>query len=117
MKYTTHKLPLAELDPNSNTSGREFGEVGQALALERGETVETLKGEHNSSLNELEQALLSRADGVLDELDEPASDSNHDASLSENGLEGVKRDPNPATSKAGILDDMGSGTPAQRIDD
>jgi hypothetical protein len=72
MKYTTHKLPTADLDPNSKTSGQDFGEAGQELALERGESVEALRSEQNTSLNELEQELLSHADGVVDELDKPA---------------------------------------------
>jgi hypothetical protein len=49
MKYTTHKLPTADLDPNSASSGQKFGEAGQVLALERGESVEALRNEQDSS--------------------------------------------------------------------
>ena len=83
MKYTTHKLPMAKLDPNSQTSGQEFGVAGKEPSLERGDSVDVLQldnqqDEQNSSQSELEQELLSHADGVVDELDEAASVGNHD---------------------------------------
>ena len=68
MKYTTHKLPTAEVDQNSETSGQKFGEAGQELALERGESVEALQGNQEDSPNELEQELLWHVDGLVDEL-------------------------------------------------
>jgi hypothetical protein len=73
MKYTTHKLPTAEIDRNGKTSGQKFGEAGQELSLERGESIEDLQNDQDSSLNEIEQELLYHADGSVAELEKPAS--------------------------------------------
>jgi hypothetical protein len=103
MKYTTHKLPTAGLDPNSQTSGQEFGEAGQERSLERGEAIELLQGEQDSSLNELEQELLSHADGVTEELDQSSSVSAPETKPSDARFDSAESDPGLATKKSETL--------------
>jgi hypothetical protein len=107
MKYTTHKLPTADLDPNSASSGQKFGEAGQELALERGESVEALRNEQDSSQNELEQELLSHADGVTDEPDTSASAADHKEAV---------RASNRLAKTPGDADEAESKNPARSID-
>jgi hypothetical protein len=117
MKYTTHKLPTAGLDPNSKISGQEFGEAGQELSLERGESIELLKAEQDSSLNELEQELLAHADGVTDELDQPSGESTTEVPPSDIKFETAKSDPSLATLKSETLRKTDSRTSTRSIED
>ena len=121
MKYTTHKLPTAEIESEGETSGQEFGEAGQELSLERGESIEGLQNDQDSSLNEIEQELLAHADGVVDELDEPAGVSNHEANPSANGLDGTENGTengsNSLAKKFKTLHESDSGIPVRSIED
>ena len=120
MKYTTHKLPTAEIEPNSESSGQEFGEAGQELALERGESIEGLQHDQDSSLNEIEQELLSHVDGVVDELEIPegvTTDSTGDANPTNGKIDRAAHDPNSMLQKPDKAVDQNSEIPARAIED
>jgi hypothetical protein len=116
VKYTTHTLPMAELEPNRKTSGEKFGDSGQERALERGDFVDTLQPdplqpEQNSSQNELEQELLSHTDRVVDEFYESSSASTHITRPSDKSI------PSLAAKNAAAPQDTNLGVPEGSLED
>jgi hypothetical protein len=105
MNYPTHNMPSAGLDSNTET-GQKFGEAGQELALERGESIEVLQNEQDRSLSELEQELLFHVDGVIDEIDTSATAADKKDA-------GSRSDPAPKT--LGGLDEVESKNPVRSI--
>ena len=123
MNDPIHEPPAVGFDSKHKTSGQVFGEAGQGLALERGESVEPelteltelterhAHTERDSSQDELEQQLLSHTDGITEELDESSNPANHAANRDDDGFDGAAGVANRAARKHDDFEEIKSVVP------